>query len=411
VNWLTFGLSSDDFRDCVPGPVPLGRLRRRLKQLEVELVKFLPSNFLPLTKRDHCHYVSRIRKRGGGPYRDVMWIGMAHENFSDPREGVQLQFGLTRYRVTFEGIWIEASALASRRDAQHSLISHKEWFLAQLKGLPEQYYLSLQDETQEIFHKVAVNANESQVDQFLSTMGNRNVYVYLGKDISARKAISLKGRIVRDIVQTFSKLLKIYMMMIKEPMRGVSKKIQTTTEFAVGRGVPTDDELMDRTLGIVRGIGSKSGRVPKRVLGAKGTYAIKRKVLPLNLHQRKEIDGCVVYLDDEYNDDDLKRRRKLLAEFRRLVSGILHSLEMNTECAQFLLKSPSTDARYILSGRDTRSGRILLNLVRFEKNKSVYFWLFAVAREIAYMVHRRLGYKHVNLMRDVMTVALSRMIA
>jgi len=409
VSWLPFRLSKEDFRNCVPRRGPLRKVRKRLEGLEIELIGSLPSKFSPLTSQDHTHYVSRIRERGGGPYRHVMWIGMAHKKFRDPRYGVQLQFGWGRYGVEFDGIWIEADALPTRREAQHSLISHKRWFLSRLKRLPEQYCLCLWDKRQELFRKVARDVDETDVTEFLSTMGNRNVYVYLGREMSAREAISMKGRIVPNIVQTFNKLFNIYMLMIREPKPEVSKKIPSTIEFAGEKHFPTDDELRDRTLRILRNIGSKPGRMPKGVPGVEGSYAIERKVARLNLDQKKEIDGCVVYLDDKYDEGDLKKRRKLLAEFRHLIYAILSSLQMNANCAQFLLKNPSTDARYILSHKGTSGGRILFNLVRFEKNKSIYFWLFAAAREIAYMVHRRLGYKHLNLMRDVITVALARM--
>jgi len=372
----------------------------------VELIESLPSKFSPLTGRKNSRYVSRIRKRGGGPYRDVMWIGMAHKKFTDPRDGVQFQFGLQRDRLAFEGIWIGAWALRSRRDAQRSLIGQKRLFLSRLKHLPERCYLELYDE-EKLFRKAAKDVHENDVDEFLSMMGKRDVHVSLSKEMSARKAISLKGRIVHDIVQTFDKLFDIYMLMINEPTTEVSIKVPSTKEF-IERRVLTDEELIHRTMNILKNIGSKPARMPKYVPGTRRPYPVERVALPLNLDRKREVDGCVVYIDDKYNDEDLRKRRKLLVKFRILIHVILNSLRMNTDCALFLLKNPSTDARYI-SYKDTQTGRILFNLIRFEKNKSIYFWLFATAREIAYMVHKQLGYKHLNLMRDVITAALRRM--
>jgi len=197
------------------------------------------------------------------------------------------------------------------------------------------------------------------------------------------------------------------MLMIGEPTREVSGEIPLTKELIEGR-IVSDEDLIDRTMKILKNVGSGPARVPRHVSGVKRPYSVERVALPLDLDRKRKIDDCVVYLDDEYNYKDLKKRWRLLARFRILVYTILNSLGMNTDCALFLLKSPLTDARYI-GGKDTRKCRILFNLIRFEKNKSIYFWLFATAREIAYVIHKRLGYRHLNEMRNIIVTALSRM--
>ena len=62
-----------------------------------------------------------------------------------------------------------------------------------------------------------------------------------------------------------------------------------------------------------------------------------------------------------------------------------------------------SDARY------TNSNVILVNLNRFEINSSLEFWLFTIARELAYLRHRRLSYSHIDYMRRILMVGLSRL--
>lgn len=69
--------------------------------------------------------------------------------------------------------------------------------------------------------------------------------------------------------------------------------------------------------------------------------------------------------------------------------------------------NPRTDARYLMEKGDKKNACIIVNLLRYEKNRSHYFWLIAISREIAYIFAKRLSYHHQNVMRKVLMQGLS----
>jgi hypothetical protein len=66
--------------------------------------------------------------------------------------------------------------------------------------------------------------------------------------------------------------------------------------------------------------------------------------------------------------------------------------------------NPKSDARY--SGVK-ESSSIFLNMARFDRNKDLFFWLFSVCREIAYIRAHRLGHRFVNDLRDILALGLN----
>ena len=65
-----------------------------------------------------------------------------------------------------------------------------------------------------------------------------------------------------------------------------------------------------------------------------------------------------------------------------------------------------TDAR---KGHHSKVGVcILLNLLRYQKNQSEYFWIVTIAREMAYLRTSYLNYTHQKFMREVIVTILSR---
>ena len=53
---------------------------------------------------------------------------------------------------------------------------------------------------------------------------------------------------------------------------------------------------------------------------------------------------------------------------------------------QIAVTNPRTDARYLMEKGDKKNACIIVNLLRYEKNRSHYFWLIAISREIAYIL-------------------------
>jgi hypothetical protein len=93
-------------------------------------------------------------------------------------------------------------------------------------------------------------------------------------------------------------------------------------------------------------------------------------------------------------------------DFCRQVEDIQRILKLPKDFLRIAYINPQSDARY---QKEKDSHSIFLNLATFEKKKSFYYWLFTVARELAYIKTHQFGYAFVNELRRIMTYALSNM--
>ena len=147
----------------------------------------------------------------------------------------------------------------------------------------------------------------------------------------------------------------------------------------------------------------KSGEyhLPKR----RDQYSIKRTALELKLKPYVlECEGKTVTI---YSNDNIRLHEEILrnySEFSKRIDKINELLQLPEGFLKVMYVNPKSDARY---HKIDTSKSIFLNLARFENNKSLFFWVFSVSRELAYIRAHRLGYRFVNQLRDIMTVALT----
>jgi hypothetical protein len=148
-------------------------------------------------------------------------MGFAHKEFKDPRNGVQLQFGLSRNGVEFNGIWIEGSPQArnARIRAQEQLISNFGMFRNALKKLPKGYYIALYHYRKEHHHYEwdlsDVISNTERLRLFLTRMGDKENNVAIAAHLAKTEAIRLGDRLPVKIAENFEKLLPLYSLMIQ----------------------------------------------------------------------------------------------------------------------------------------------------------------------------------------------------
>jgi hypothetical protein len=173
-----------------------------------------------------------------------------------------------------------------------------------------------------------------------------------------------------------------------------------------GGRIETDEELIGKIEEILSRLGS--GHQPRKaeMTGKIDTYKVDRTVLPLQLSVQTDVtDGKsrTYYLDSGFSESDFKERLSDYDLLRNTLDSIAEALSIKPSCLQMMITKGVTDARYLKEGR-----YILANLVRYSTNKSKFFWLVTIAREIAYSFAGRLSYQHQNLMRKVIIAALSR---
>jgi hypothetical protein len=135
-------------------------------------------------------------------------------------------------------------------------------------------------------------------------------------------------------------------------------------------------------------------------------YSIKRTALEFNLAPYElDFEGKKVII---YSDKDVKLSHneilRIYPEFSKRLDQIRELLYLPKGFLKIMFVNPKSDARY---HKIKESNSIFLNMARFETNKNLFFWLFSVSRELAYIRAHRLGYQFINQLRDILTIALN----
>lgn len=213
-----------------------------------------------------------------------------------------------------------------------------------------------------------------------------------------------------EILQIFKELHNIYALasnnkIILQP-KPKSRVYKPEITIDSGESAPKSDEKIQSD--VKRFLSSlkttmKTGRT--HLPGRRDQYFIKRVALELDLKPYKlHYKGSQITI---YSNQDVKPLRdKILKNyfnFRQRVDHIKNLLELPQDFLKVMYIDPRSDARYY---KDGRLNSIFLNLARFEKNKNVFFWLFAVARELSYIRVPRLGYRFINQLRDILAMAI-----
>jgi hypothetical protein len=263
-------------------------------------------------------YVSRIREQGGGPFRQVLWIGFAHRRFEDPRNGVQFQFGFSKTRVEFNGIWIDGwpEAQKAKRAAQRQLISHLDQFQRLLKRLPPQYYLGLYDRrTAKKIQELSVSDvrnNTERLNLFTTRMADWGAHVAVAEDLSRTEAIEVGRGLPKHIVRTFTELLPIYSLMI---MRSPSLRRKVRVVMSRGSVLSTSTIDESATWGMNQALAyeKQQGRRPQDVSATTRGYDIeskgKHEIRYIEVKSRKGVVP-VTLTENEY-----KRAKKLRSDY------------------------------------------------------------------------------------------------
>ena len=207
----SFKLTEKDFKACRRSTEKnyIEPVYRKFKeQLKPELLSALGEPFKDFqTGPSHpSPYVARpFTRRDGGRYRDNMWLGMAHKSYEDPREGIQLQFGINSDSVFSFGIWIEGDqAWRAREVVAEFLRTKKQRFLDIMRKLDDSYFIFVGDE---LFEANELTENDLDV---LGDLIVDEKYFTIQRDLSPKEAIEMGTSIMEHIADTFSELLPLY---------------------------------------------------------------------------------------------------------------------------------------------------------------------------------------------------------
>ena len=219
-------------------------------------------------------------------------------------------------------------------------------------------------------------------------------------------------RIMNEILVVFNELFNVYalslnLQLIKQPKpKSSPPKIEPTIFDKPEKHIDTDQDIIDMTQKMLAAMGHK--KLPKKATSPSrdDSYRVARKALPLNASRKmlKGDDGKErsFYLDAYCSEKDFQNRIRLYDEFQGILARISESMGVQRDFIQVVLTNALTDAKR------SNSDCVLANLMRYETNKSPFFWLFVISREIAYMREGRLSYSHLCILRDIMMTTLAK---
>jgi hypothetical protein len=229
-------LTESDFENCVPSRI--WKTAETFNLLKNEIINAAKGRALESVaiQNSRCGYVPHYWNWGGKrreKYKNVMWVGFAHRKFlrkigsrpGNPRYGVQLQFGIGRDEVPFNGIWIEGgtNALSSKRTAQANLKRDFAMFCKLLRKLPPSYYVYAMNKYEpgnvHLVWEGVRKLSDSELMDFVNYMGWPGVSVEIGEGVTREHVlgVSKAGQLPGYIVENFSELLPLYSLMIAEP--------------------------------------------------------------------------------------------------------------------------------------------------------------------------------------------------
>ena len=221
------------------------------------------------------------------------------------------------------------------------------------------------------------------------------------------------SKIANEIMIVFGELYNLYALSQNFPLTGQPKPYRNPPKIDVfesekeSKHVENDQGIIDRTTKLLSKIGN--GEMPKKadLPGLQDFYRIYRKTLPLSATKKTfvNVDGRErsLYLDSKFSSEDFQSRIDLFDEFQAQINKIAQAMNVKQGFIQIVLTNPLTDAKRL--GKEC----VLANLMRFEKNKSIFFWLFAISREVAYMKEGRLSYRHMCILRDILMTTLGNL--
>lgn len=221
----------------------------------------------------------------------------------------------------------------------------------------------------------------------------------------------LKGRaIFEEIVQIFKELYNIYAFASGNstitqpgPKYGVYKE-ETIVDSAES-SPETDEDILLQVKQFLSALRTTSKEDAYHLPKKKDRYSIKRTALEFNLKpcELKSEERTITIYSDKDIAPQVPRILRNYPKFAKQLGQISDLLYLPQDFIKVMFVDPKSDGRY---HKTKETSSIFLNIARFDQNEDLFFWLFTVARELAYIKTHRLGYPFINQLRDILTVAL-----
>jgi hypothetical protein len=372
--------------------VPIGALKELRLDMEPELRKINPALI---------GHVSKTKKKGTNEYNDWAWLYFNTMSTEAYRYS-QLTVNISSKRL-YAGVYIRTSSeyVTFRKEInKNENILLLEEILRSLSG--REWIIPFDDDWETTPRRYS--------PEELRGMLLDPRLCWINACFEKNEPVLKTSTIIDEIAQIFKELYNIYAFASGNdtitqpgPKYGIYKE-ETIVESA--ESSPQSDE--DILLGVKQFLSAlrtsnkgESYHLPRK----RDQYSIKRTALELNLKPYElDSEGRTITI---YSDEDIASKVPLILrnypKFSKQLDHIRRLLYLPEDFIRVMFVDPKSDGRYQKT-RETSS--IFLNIARFDQNRDQFFWLFTVARELAYIKTHRLGYPFINQLRDILTVAL-----
>jgi hypothetical protein len=392
------GFSRQIFECCEPSEkirTPINALKELQLEIEPELKKINPSII---------GHVSRTKIHGTNNYNDWAWLYFNTVGAGGYRYS-QLTVNISPTRM-YVGVDLRTPFEWRKFQEEIEKLENTQLFEQMLRSLSGREWI------------FPVGGWEEEVPRRYSVEELRGILLdpqlsWINACFEKEDPILRTGKVAEEVVQIFRELYNIYALasdnqtiLQPEPKDGV---FEPEMLVDLAESPPKSDE--DATSEMKKFLLSlkTSGKQGESHLpGKNDQYSIKRTALEFKLVPHElDLGGkkVIIYSDKDaqllYNDIN-----QIYPEFSKRLEQIRGSLYLPEDFLKIMLVNPQSDARY---QKTERSSSIFLNIARFDTNKDLFFWLFSVSRELAYIKTHRLGYQFINQLRDILTFGLNNL--
>jgi hypothetical protein len=393
------GFSEEVFECCDPSEkirTPINILKESRLEIEPELRKLNPALI---------GHVSRTKKQGTNKYQDWAWLYFNTRGVKAYRYS-QLTVNISPTRL-YVGVNIRThpECLAFRKQIEKEeyrllferilkSLSGREWIIPMggewEKRTPRRYSV---EEVRGLLLDPQldwINACFERNEPMLRTQMVANEIVQIFKELYNVFALASGNQTIRQPgpkYGIFKQEMSVDSAELESPPKTDESSESETRQFLLT--LKTIDKL-DRC------------HLPER----RDQYSVKRRAVELNLTPHQfDFEGETVTV---YSNQDIKPFRDEILrnyhEFSKRLNQVGELLHLSEGFLKIMFVDPKSDARYHMR---KGSSSIFLNLARFRANENLFFWLFSVSRELAYIKAHRLGYHFINQLRAFLTFALN----
>lgn len=347
---------------------------------------------------DLIGHVSRTKRPGTNDYNDWAWLYYSTIGSGAYRR-TQLTVNISPARV-YVGLNLRRSSEAAKFHRKIQKPEHYLVFNRIIDSLSrKEWIISWENENWEYYEKIFHSSHE-----LTGLLQDPELY-WINYYFDKGERILESPEIVDEIFSVFKILYNIYALAMDDPLieQTIPPEVPDISEVELDIEDPdidSDAEIANKIDEFISSL-QTPGEVSEYSLpGRSDQYIIKRTAVEYNLkkHSLNRNGKDIVIISDLDLHQHLEEIFSLYDDFSELREFITELFGLPGKFLEIAYINPVSDARY---NKTDGEKSILLNLARYNFNKEKMFWIFTVARELAYIRHGRLSYGYMKTLREL----------